>query len=101
MRKEVIWWWKQAKRDLLSARNSYRSRDFYVAVFLSEQAAEKALKAAYLLKNNKMPERTHNLLVLGKLLNFPGQKKQFIKELTSDFLSTRYPDAAMGVPADM
>ena len=37
-------WWKQAERDLKSAKNSFNSKDYYVSAPLSQQAAKKALK---------------------------------------------------------
>jgi len=33
MRKEVESWWKQAKRDLVTAENSKNSGDYYACAF--------------------------------------------------------------------
>lgn len=40
-------WYKQAQRDLESARTQAREEFFEWACFISQQAAEKAVKAAY------------------------------------------------------
>lgn len=37
-------WWKQAERDLKSAKNSLNSKDYYVSELLSQQAVEKEIK---------------------------------------------------------
>jgi len=50
MRQEVINWFKQSEADLKSAKNSKNCGDYYMSVFASQQAAEKALKALYILK---------------------------------------------------
>lgn len=39
--------WRQAERDLESARLMLQPRGYYVAANLAHQSAEKALKAAY------------------------------------------------------
>lgn len=54
-------WWKQAKRDLKSAKNSLNSKDYYVSALLSQQAVEKALKA-YNLVNNLEKKKTPNFI---------------------------------------
>ncbi len=33
MRKEVEEWWKQAKRDLITAENCKNSKDYYACAF--------------------------------------------------------------------
>ncbi len=60
MKKEVQNWWGQAQADLKAAKDNYYHEIYYVASFLSQQAAEKALKAVLLLKNNIIP-KTHSL----------------------------------------
>ena len=61
MREEVKNWFKQAEADLVSAKNSQSSGDYYISVFASQQAAEKALKALYLHKT-KDCYRGHSII---------------------------------------
>ena len=42
MRQEVTNWFKQSEADLKSAKNSKNCGDYYMSVFASQQAAEKA-----------------------------------------------------------
>jgi len=60
---EVEKWWKQAKRDLKSAKNSFKSKDYYVSSLLAQQTVEKALKALYIKKFNELI-KTHDLVFL-------------------------------------
>ena len=50
MRKEVKEWWKQAKRDLITAENCKNSKDYYACAFFCQQSVEKSLKALYIAK---------------------------------------------------
>jgi|SRR3972149_6431971 len=101
MRPETELWWVQARRDLRTARNSHRSRDFYAAVFFCQQAVEKSLKATVIESLRRLPPRTHNLAELGTLLGVPRGIATFLMELTPEYITTRYPDAAGGPIADL
>jgi HEPN domain-containing protein len=62
--------WQKAQEDLVLARRSLVGREKIVwgACFHAQQAAEKALKL-FLLKHDKEPKRSHDLLeVLGQRL---------------------------------
>jgi HEPN domain-containing protein len=48
MRQEAQNWWAQAEYDYRAAEANILCQQYYVAVFLSEQAAENALKALYI-----------------------------------------------------
>lgn len=48
--KEALRWLKQAKKDLVSAKNSLESGDYEWACFQSQQSVEKALKSVLYLK---------------------------------------------------
>jgi len=98
MREEVTNWWEQAKRDLVTARNSDKSGDYYAAVFFCQQAAEKGLKALYILKLRESPGTTHSLVYLADKLKIPKNFFQLLKELTPEFVTTRYPDVVGEVP---
>ncbi len=67
---EVKKWIEKAKKDLDDAEFNFINNRFEVAAFLSHQAAEKALKALYILKFKKL-WKIHDLVELGKTLNAP------------------------------
>lgn len=71
-----------------------------MTAFLSQQCAEAALKALCLHKNRKLPA-SHNLMDLGRLARAPEELAQYLVELNPDYIVSRYPDAANGVPAEM
>jgi HEPN domain-containing protein len=100
MREEVQNWFKQAEADLRSARNSREAGDYYMAVFASQQAAEKALKALSLLKLREYP-KGHSIIYLAQRLEVPESMTSGIRDLNPEYLSTRYPDMAVGVPAEL
>lgn len=98
MRKEIENWLEQAKSDLAAAKNSLKSRNFDWACFQSQQAAEKALKACYLQKFDKL-RKIHDLLFLGKELNLPENLLIFCTKLTRVYIETRYPTPDEEIPA--
>ncbi|HLD72705.1 MAG TPA: HEPN domain-containing protein [Candidatus Nanoarchaeia archaeon] len=100
MREEIIDWWKQAQADLNSAKNCINSGDFYLAVFMSHQAAEKALKSLCMLKL-KESSPGHSLIYLAQKLKVPSEMLTGIRDLNPEYLTSRYPDLAEGVPAEL
>jgi len=100
MREEVINWFKQAEADLRSARNSKKSFDFYMSVFASQQTVEKALKALCLYKLREFP-KGHSIIYLARKVDVPERMLSGIRDLNPEYLSTRYPDMAAGIPAEL
>lgn len=100
MREEVKNWFKQADADLKSARNSKQSFDYHMSVFASQQAVEKALKALCLFKLREFP-KGHSIIYLAQKVNVPESMRSGIRDLNPEYLSTRYPDMAAGVPAEL
>ena len=100
MRIEVENWLKQAQADLKSAKNCITSKDYYLAVFSCHQASEKALKSVYLSKLKELP-KGHSLIYLAQQLGVPGFLLTGIRDLNPEYLSTRYPDMAAGVPSEL
>ncbi|MEN4005942.1 MAG: HEPN domain-containing protein [Methanobacteriaceae archaeon] len=45
MQKEVERWWKQTKRDLLTAENSKNSGDYYACAFFCQQSVFKKVNS--------------------------------------------------------
>ena len=101
MREEISNWWKQAKRDLQTARNCRVSGDYYAAVFFCQQAVEKGLKSLYMLQKETSPGPTHSLLFLARAVNIPPKFLPFVKELTPEFVITRYPDVVGETPYEL
>jgi len=101
MRKEIENWWKQAQRDFLSASHSFESGDFYVSVFFCHQAVEKALKTMVMMKQKKREIESHSLIFLGKEANIPEKFHDFLRELTPQYIITRYPSAGNEVPFEL
>ena len=99
MKEEVKRWLEQALADLNAAEKNIKIKIYYLSVQCSCQAAEKALKALFIKKFNKMPEKTHDLIKLGKKVNIPEKYFEAIYELNPEWIPARYPDAAFTIPA--
>ncbi|HEY9246951.1 MAG TPA: HEPN domain-containing protein [Candidatus Methanoperedens sp.] len=97
MRKEIDYWFEQAKADFKSATDLLNTDNFYASVFFSQQTAEKSLKSLY-IKEKKTSVKTHNLVFLARELDAPQNVINDCAELTPDYITTRYPDAAIGAP---
>jgi HEPN domain-containing protein len=100
MREEVRNWFKQAEADLRSARNSREAGDYYMSVFASHQAVEKALKALSLFSLREYP-KGHSIIHLAQRVGVPESMVSGIRDLNPEYMSTRYPDMAVGIPAEL
>lgn len=100
MREEAKAWWSQGEHDLHAARRLFEGGIFYACAFLCHQAAEKWLKAVYIELHRELPPKTHNLVELGKLLNVPESVMHELRLLNPEYVASRYPDAANGIPAE-
>ena len=96
---EYVLWWKQALADLNAADMNLKHGIFYIASFLSQQAAEKALKAFYIKKFKKLT-KIHDLHLLSLDLKLPQTLLAYCNELNAIYIETRYPDASGGIPAE-
>jgi HEPN domain-containing protein len=100
MREEIRNTWMQSEEDLRTAELIIEVGRFYASVFFSQQAAEKALKALYIYQKKRLP-KTHNIVELASDLGAPDEVIEACQELNPDYVTTRYVDAANGVPAKM
>lgn len=103
MRKEIGNWWEQAKRDLKTAENSYKSEDFYASVFWCQQALEKGLKF-YIMLINKTPIgglNFHSLIKLARIAKTPSNFHIFLRSVSPEYYISRYPDATEEVPYEL
>ena len=92
--------WAQSKADLATAITLRDAGIYYAAVFFAQQAAEKALKAVIIGRLQKQP-RGHNLITFANDLNAPLEVMNAAGELNLEFLSSRNPEHADGVPAQI
>ena len=92
--------WAQARADYATSVTLYDAGVYYASVFFSQQAAEKALRAAGLRKLQKMP-RGHNLVQMANSLEAPLEVMNAAAELNPEFLASRNPESADGVPSQM
>lgn len=91
VREDVQKWWEKAKRDLKAAEYNFNGYFFEEALFLSQQSAEKALKALYISRFGHL-KKTHDLVLLAKKLDLPDHLIDFCKELGPAYTYSRYPD---------
>ena len=92
--------WAQARADYATAVTLYDAGIYYASVFFSQQAAEKALKAVTIRRTQKTP-RGHNLIQMANALEAPLEIMNAAAELNPEFLSSRNPESADGVPAQL
>lgn len=100
MREEVQNWWKQAEADMRKADVLMNTDNYDGAVFYFQQAVEKALKAVCLLKLKEVP-KGHSIIYLALQVKAPQNLLSGIRDLNPEYLVTRYPDMAAGVPAEL
>ena len=99
-RKVAMDFWAQARADLATATTLLDAGIYYASVFFSQQAAEMALKGATLDKQGRCP-RGHNLIQIANSLNAPVDVMNAAAELNPEFMLSRNPDSADGVPAQL
>ena len=91
-------WLFFATSDLKSEEASYEFKIYHIVCFHSQQAAEKILKALYILNNQEIP-RTHDLLYLltkSKSKDKIIELKEQLNLLNQFYVPTRYPEALPG-----
>lgn len=88
-------WFKKAKDDYIWAKDSFDDKHYGGVCFLSQQVAEKALKAYLFLRKEKLV-RTHDV---ERLLEKTELHDKSFKKLRSNcqilnvyYTDTRYPD---------
>jgi HEPN domain-containing protein len=88
--REVKKWIKKAERDLNAAKINLHEGLFDIAAFLSHQAAEKALKALYILKFKRL-WKIHDLEKLCIAVKSDKKIIEISKKLNPHYIETRYP----------
>ena len=82
---------EMALRDLRTAHYNFEGNILDAAAFYCQQAMEKALKAAYIKKHQKLI-KAHDLVFLAKELDLPDELIQICDEINPFYVGTRYPD---------
>lgn len=100
LRKQVQAFWAQSRADYATAITLKDAGVYYASVFFSQQAAEKALKAAAISCQHKNP-KSHHLIQMANSLDAPIEVMNAAAELNAEFLASRNPDASEGVPAQL
>ena len=91
----------RGKADFKTANDYLEDSNYYASAFFCQQTIEKCLKGLYIVRKRSTPPKTHNLLELSLKLNIPEEFLSVVRELTPEFIITRYPDAIGGIPADL
>ncbi len=101
MRDEIKVWWEQSQADIKTAEIMEKEGRYYASVFFCHQAVEKSLKALF-LKKSRNPQASemfsHSLIFLGKSAKIPKNFHSFLRDLTPEYVNTRYPTAAEEPP---
>jgi len=94
---EVKNWWRQAKRDLKTAKDNIDTKNYYASSFYSQQAVEKALKALYIRKFKKLL-KVHDIVFLAEKLKLPDNLIEACDKLNPVYVESRYPDVSGILP---
>ena len=60
---------------------------------MCHQAVEKGLKAYIMHTQKESPGPTHSLIKLGRMAQTPTRFNSILKQLTTEYFVSRYPDA--------
>lgn len=87
-------WFKQAEYDMKTAEAMFDAKRYIYVVFMCHMAIEKALKGLYAQSLDKLPPKTHNLLLLTEKigLDLPEGLYDFVFRLNGVSVPTRYPE---------
>lgn len=94
--KDINIWLEIAEEDLDSAEYSFQGKKYLWAMVMCQQAIEKILKALYVKKIGKIPEKTHNLVKLcrdtGIIEELSEENIELMEKLLFYYFGTRYPE---------
>jgi HEPN domain-containing protein len=91
MREEVERWLEKADEDLETAKYNLRGKMLNAAIFYSQQATEKALKALQIKKLNKF-EKIHDLVKLAESVDANKRILDLCDQINPVYSVSRYPD---------
>lgn len=87
-------WLKQSDYDFNTAKDMFKAGRYIYTVYMCHLAIEKALKSLVVIATREVPPRTHNLIQLVKIssANLNAEQIQFIAEINTASITTRYPE---------
>lgn len=96
-------WLDQAKYDLATARDMLEAGRLYYVLFCCQQSTEKMLKAIFARKLEDVPPRTHHLVRIAEesKLKLSEEQKDFLRELSSYYIQSRYPDEIENIDSNI
>jgi len=100
MNKNSKIWLEEAKWDLENAEILFRNERYSTAVFQSQQASEKAVKALLFFRNiNGWGHSISELLLKYKEITDRDIEEifKYALKLDKDYIPTRYPDSLPGI----
>ena len=104
VRREVLSWLREAQADLRRALRAFEDSDYALSAFMSQQACEKAFKAAHLAFLRKAYPKTHDLTMLysevKEHLRLPDDVVELLPEVSQYYVTARYPSAGLEVPSE-
>lgn len=96
MRTQASVWIDIAYDDLDAAEHCFQGDRFLWAMFMCQQAVEKAIKAVYFEKTGLTPPKKHDLVSLagsaGLLEKCTKELRDLLRRLSLYYIETRYPD---------
>ena len=91
-------WLTDAQETYAAALFNFKGKHLKVAAYLSQQAAEKALKAIYIKMNGELL-RTHDVQLLAKKIGAEADIAKKGALLNPLYTESRYPDFEEGITA--
>ena len=87
-------WMNRAEYDLETAQSMYDSGRYLYVLFCCQQAVEKALKSLISQQIKELPPRIHQLIRLSEIagLEMDESRIEFLRELSSYYIQSRYPE---------
>lgn len=91
-------WVEEGEHDLQVAEHLFGAGFHSNCAVSCEQSAEKLLKALWIWRNGEGPPRHHRVGELATSLDAPSQVVAGARLLEPDYITARYPDAALVPP---
>lgn len=91
MKEETEKWLKKAAHDIETAKYNFSGRIMDAAVFYSQQAAEKALKALQIERLGRF-DKIHDLVRLAESINANKAILRLCDKISPSYFVSRYPD---------
>jgi HEPN domain-containing protein len=96
-------WAEQGRYDLDTADAMFNAGRYLYVLFCCQQAVEKTIKALIVQRTNQLPPRIHQLARLAEVAGLVVDEGQmeFLRELSTYYIPTRYPEAVADLALDV